>query len=151
MRFALAALLLAACDPYPTPGPPIGDDAPIFYPDGGTPTSGECTSDAQCGTGNVCTDIRQCWPSDQVHRVSVHWTISGQTPDDTNCTPSPYLDLTVGSGPTFYPVRCAADTFTFLKLPDFETTVTLAGDTTGTSASADIPAAGGDVTVDLTL
>jgi hypothetical protein len=151
VRIAIALLFLVACAPQSGGYPgPYGDDVPPpDLVDGGSFGVG-CEHDSDCGAA-ICADDHECVTPDQVHRVSVHWTVDGQPASEAACTTSTYLDLTIGGTLTFSPLRCAAGTFTFLRLPVWYTDVTLTAQSTGISSVGAIPAAGGDVTVDLPL
>lgn len=150
MRLAFAALFLIACAPQSGGYPgPYGDDiAPPDLYDGGSGLG--CLHDSDCGTA-ICADDHECVQPTDVHRVSIHWTVDGQPASDAACTTSPYVDLTIGDTLTFAPVRCAAGTFTFLRLPIWYSSVSLTAESTGAFGGGTIPAAGGDVTIDLPL
>jgi hypothetical protein len=134
VRIALAlvpALLLTAC-------PPSGP---------------ECGDGSSCLTGEVCANTHECLPSDQVHAVTVHWTIDGQPASAALCTRG-NLTLTIRSLSTgaelgYSPVPCANGFFGFDKLPTYYDTVDLEFLDTGGVRSGSIPAAGGDVFIDL--
>jgi hypothetical protein len=130
-RFALASLLLlAAC---PAPGPECGDGI-------------TCTAD------EVCANTHECYPPDQVHAVTVHWTIRGQPASATTC-PDPNLELSIqqfgADALTYSPVVCANGFFGFDKLPVDYDGVAVDDPATGARGQTSIPPAGGDVTVDL--
>jgi hypothetical protein len=151
VRLAPLCLILfaAACTPA-EPWPPDPDPYPDpgAYDGGGYP-SGYCTADDQCADGQVCADTRECDAPDDLRRVSVHWTITGQPPSDAGCTPSPFVAVSLGTQ-AWAPVRCAAGTFTVLRVPSWDTTAQVSGQSNGVvSTIGTIPPEGGDVTVDL--
>jgi len=134
MRRALLIVLLAGCP-------------------GGGGNSGECQTDADCA-GEVCANTHECLPSDQVHRVAVHWTLNGKTPTAALCAPAPTFDLTIavnatGDGSTYSPIACTEGEFDFPALPTRYDSVTLVAEANADQGTAAIPASGGDITIDM--
>ncbi len=151
MRIAL--LLLAACatqnDPPPD-YPPPNDYPPPTNP----PTQYGCTSDTQCGTGNVCARTFECLPASDVHTIHVTWTLQGTAATTTSCTTSSDLEIDF-SGSTaspwgYAPVPCMEGKFSIDKFPIDYTYVNLGRDGDVSSGSgAQIDATTGDATIDL--
>jgi hypothetical protein len=112
-----------------------------------------CSSDADCG-GDVCAHDMQCFPADQVHAVTIRWTINGAPPSAATCAGISLFEVgyRIGFDDTtrvFYnPVPCAAGSFPNDKWP-------IAYDTALVAANAGIfdrpipPVASADVTVDV--
>jgi hypothetical protein len=79
-----------------------------------------CSSDSDCGGGNVCARDGSCWPSSEVHSIKVVWTINGQPASATTCSSFPDLFVNFESQTTdfgFAPVPCVAGEFPIDKLP----------------------------------
>ena len=127
----VAPLLLAAC-------PPAGGP--------------ECGAGIACASDEVCANTMECWPAGDTHAVTVRWTIGGAAPSASNC-PDPSFMLTIweggAEGRTWHPVPCANGQFGFDKLPTIYDQVSVTVDNVGTMAFGDVPAAGGDVLIDL--
>jgi hypothetical protein len=124
---------------------------------GGCPGFGssgpECSDGVSCLSGEVCANTHECLPADEVHPVVVHWTVNGQPPTATLCRNNE-LELTIsslGSGASlsYAPVLCSTGQFNFDKLPTYYDQVALTVTASGAVTSASIPAAGGDVFLDL--
>jgi hypothetical protein len=92
------------------------NDNPSFceygYANSGYPECRTCTKDKDCGSasqpGEVCASDATCWPPDQLHTVTVNWTIGGQPANVTTCIAVPsQLDA------EFWIFNGADDTFSF--------------------------------------
>ncbi|MGE5184174.1 MAG: hypothetical protein ACM31C_19025 [Acidobacteriota bacterium] len=159
MRIALLGLLLAGCvqqDPYPPGG---GGGGGGYYPpppsggDGGT--SYGCTSDASCGSGNVCARTFECLPASEVYAIHVTWTLQGQAASSTTCATAPDLQInftgTDGLWWGYAPVPCIEGKFSIDKMPIWYTTVQLERDSQDTTqgATAAIDSTTGAAALDL--
>ncbi len=135
MRIALLGLVLAGCMDQSTTYPPSGGGGGGYYPpppppSGGTP--GDCTSDTQCPTGDVCARTFECLPSSDVYAIHVSWTLQGQPASTTSCATAPNLDIDfTGSNVTWWgyaPVPCVEGKFSIDKMPTGYTHVELVRD-----------------------
>ena len=88
------------------------------------PTEGEyCDDQIQCGSGMICAHTHECLAADEVHAVTIRWTIAHDAPNATACTG--IAEMNVGyertDDPTdrivFAPVDCAAGSFPNDKWP----------------------------------
>ncbi len=157
MRTALLALVLVGCVPQSSSYPP--DPGPYYPPQGGGGGGGGsatygCTSDTQCGTGEVCARDSECLPSGDVYAVHVTWTLQGQMANSTTCASSPDLELDFTSTTAgwwgYAPVPCVEGKFSIDKLPIWYTTVQLGLEyNTAGGASGTIDMQTGTVAVDL--
>ena len=123
---------------------------------GGEPDGGSCTIDGDCSGGQICAHSHECLAADQVHSVTIHWTIGGQPPTAASCTGIDHLDVGYEStsipadSVLFSPVLCVEGAFPNDKWPirydiaDVEAQA--AGATTYGQA-----AISGDPTVDVTV
>lgn len=135
MRWALVLVALAACG---------GNDGAY------------CVADADCTGGDVCARTHECLPPDQIHSVKIHWTIGGQTPSTTACSPIQELEVgySIGSDQSteilFAPVMCIEGAFPNDRWPiRYDTAVVIALSANGsTQGFASIPP---DPTVDVTI
>jgi hypothetical protein len=100
--------------------------------EGGNP-GGTCSTDSDCGDGNVCARDESCWPSDDIRTVKITWTINGSAAGSATCSQFPdffvYFYSTVEEF-GFSPVPCMAGEFPIDKLPTAYTEVEL-GDVNG--------------------
>ena len=132
------ALVLAACGS-------VSDDG------------AQCTIDADCTCGDICSRAEECWPPDQIHAVTIHWTIGGQAPIATTCAGITSLDVDYDDSQSgrrvgFSPVACNEGQFPIDKWPvHFDTAmVTAHGNGNQTQGTAPIPRdPSADVTVDV--
>ena len=122
----------------------------------GCPTGGgECTLDVDCIDGDVCANNHVCVSPLAVHYVSFQWTVAGAAPTADTCAPIGDLSITAedrdfeDSRTSWFPVPCTVGRFTADKLPVEYDRVIVTVDATGARHTADIPASGGDVVLDL--
>jgi len=119
-----------------------------------------CTRDEDCA-GQVCARSHECVPADQLHAVTVRWTIAGAAPTTTTCAPVPNFELQFrdGSDPTrdiaYHPVPCSAGAFPIDKWPLAYDAVAIQAESPSggsTSQTGVIPPdAIADVTVDVAI
>src|SRR5438552_4048866 len=87
------------------------------------PNDGHCTTDGDCGGGNVCARDGQCWADGDVRAARVMWTVDGQAASATTCGANSEIEVdfqasqTFDSGFGFAPVPCAPGLFNVDKLP----------------------------------
>ena len=122
----------------------------------GCPTSGgECTLDVDCLEGDVCANTHVCLAPAAVHYVSIQWTIEGAAATVDTCAAIGDLSVTAEDSEyedrrtSWFPVPCATGRFTADKLPVEYDRAIVTVDATGARYTADIPASGGDVVIDL--
>jgi hypothetical protein len=122
----------------------------------GCPTGGgECTLDVDCIDGDVCANNHVCLSPFAVHYVSIRWTIDGAAASAETCAAIGDLSITAedseleDSRTSWFPVPCTAGRFTADKLPVEYDRAIVTVDATGARYTADIPASGGDVVLDL--
>ncbi len=60
---------------------------------GGVDSPSYCMIDGDCSGGEVCAHTHECLSPDQVHSVTIHWTIGGQAPTAATCTGVDHLDV----------------------------------------------------------
>ena len=91
----------------------------------GCPLSGggECNSDPECSTGDVCARDKMCASASSVRPVTTTWTINGAEANVTSCGTRTDLFITfVGRDASdtigFAPVPCKLGQFMVDKLPD---------------------------------
>ncbi|HTJ44235.1 MAG TPA: hypothetical protein VL463_19155 [Kofleriaceae bacterium] len=126
----------------------------------GCPDSGVnyCDEQSPCGGGDVCAHTHECLAPDQVHAVTIRWTIGRDAPDATAC--NGISEMNVGYERTddpsdrlvFSPVTCTAGSFPNDKWPTRYDTAYVAafGPGHATEGRATIPPdPNADVTVDL--
>jgi hypothetical protein len=118
-----------------------------------------CDANTPCTGNDVCARTHECLAPDQVHSVTIHWTLGGQPPTATTCAGISELEVGyVNSSDAtdqvvFSPVSCAEGAFPNDAWPTrydqaFVTAVAPGNSTTNQAA---IPAgAMVDVTIDVT-
>ena len=126
---------------------------------GSSNTPSYCDEQNPCGGSDVCARTHECLAPDQVHSVTVHWTIGGQPANATTCTGISQLEVGyVDSGDStdqvvFSPVSCVEGAFPNDKWPTRYDQAFVTADAPGNSStsSAAIPSgAAVDVTIDVT-
>ena len=156
MRTALAlAFVLVGCaqqDNYPPDYPPQQSGPSPVYP----PTTYGCTSDSQCGTGQVCARTFECLGTAYVHSIHITWTIQTMAATQTACSTASANDLEIdfsgnGEDPWGYaPVPCMEGKFSIDKMPIAYSYVNLGRDgdvSSGGGAKIDVTT--GDAAIDL--
>lgn len=143
-------------------GPPYGGGGGDGWGTGtggtGGPISYGCSSDAECGTGNVCARDGECLASSQVQIIHVSWTINGQPASTTSCASNPNLDITFFGNSAdgsdqfgFAPVPCMEGKFTVDKMPKRYTQVSLEPNCLCKTAASDVFDSTGSAMLDLSF
>jgi hypothetical protein len=124
----------------------------------GGPISSGCTSDASCGTNQVCARDGECLASSEVRIIHVSWTVNGQPAGTGSCSQHPGLDITfIGNGAEGYdqfgfaPVPCMEGKFTVDKMPKRYAQVALEPDCLCTTAASTTFDSTGSATLDLSF
>src|SRR4029079_8282023 len=124
MRFALAAVGLAACIVEPTTGGPPPNDTGWGSGWGGSSGTSDwgCHYDSQCGgSGNVCARDGECLSASSVRTIHVTGTMRGQLASDASCSQASQLEITfsdaTGEQFGFAPVPCNAGKYPIDKFP----------------------------------
>ncbi|MBA3462448.1 MAG: hypothetical protein H0T46_20975 [Deltaproteobacteria bacterium] len=87
-----------------------------------------CSTDSDCGRGDLCGPPGVCLAPDEVRSVEIAWTIAGKPAGESTCAAIPELDLAFRAGGegcrkhkgdalTFSPVRCVSGKFVMDRLP----------------------------------
>ena len=118
MRFALLLLLAGACVEH------HGDDRDHHDDD---EDRASCSTDADCGRGDLCGPPGVCLAPDEIRSVEIAWTIAGKPADESTCAKIPELELAFrtsggcrkgkGEALTFSPVHCVSGMFVMDRLP----------------------------------
>jgi hypothetical protein len=125
---------------------------------GGPSTPSYCDPQTPCTGTDVCARTHECLAPDQVHSVTVHWTIGGQPASATTCAGISQLEVGyVDSGDSadqvvFAPVSCAEGAFPNDKWPTRYDQAFVTADAPGnaSTSSAAIPSGDAvDVTIDV--
>ena len=120
MRAAVLLLVIAGC----------------YQPRGGT-----CTIDDDCAGGEICAHNHQCLPPEEVHAVTIHWTVGGAPASATTCAGISQLEVGYRIGfdeatrTLFAPVPCSAGSFPNDKWPIAYDTALIFADGAGSSTS----------------
>lgn len=104
----------------------------------------QCSTDADCASDGECTRTGECVPDGAAVRVSVQWTVGGQTPSPAAPQPcEPLGDLEIvfhdpGEETTSYrPVPCELGQAVYDKMPPrFESVEVVAYDSAGDMVDA---------------
>ena len=104
----------------------------------------QCSTDADCADDGECTRTGECVPDGAAVRVSVQWTVGGQTPTPAAPQPcEPFGDLEIvfhdpGEETTSYrPVPCELGQAVYDKMPPrFESVEVVAYDPAGDMVDA---------------
>ncbi len=117
-------------------------------------TSGSCTQDSDCGTGNVCARDGGCYLPSQVRSAAVLWTLQHQPASTTTCASSPdlqldFIDESGRPGCGFAPVPCVEGRFSIDKLPTFYVGAQLGTTSSPGAVQGSLDPASGQLTLDL--
>jgi len=82
----------------------------------------DCGLDADCGSGRVCSGMRRCALPDEVHDITVHWTIDGIVPTlamPGRCSEVASFAVGAGDGGSGYieSTTCANGTALLVRVP----------------------------------